>query len=346
MNKRLLAVIFFTGVIVLLILNREYKVEGDSDLKEDASGAKFAKVSYDDGYHMIQGFVFGTVYSIKYRGEEELRLKDQIEDRLNRFSLSLSPYSPNSIISRVNRGESVKVDSLFKAFFTLSKEVFTISEGAFDPTVGPLVNAWGFGTKKGRSADRDTIAKLHSLVGFDKLSLESGSVCKDVDGIVLDGSAIAKGMAVDYISELLDLSNCSNYMVEIGGEIRAKGLNSEGAIWKIGITDPNSPNDYLSVMELDNRAMATSGNYRNYYEVDGKRYAHTIDPQTGAPAENSVLSATVISSSCGLSDALATACMVLGLEKSREMTKSLENVSVVIIYDFEGENRVWQNITF
>lgn len=289
----------------------------------------------------FRGETMGTVYTIKYLDGAQRNLKNGVDSLLQVFNQSVNHYLPNSEISRFNRQDTLYFDlPYFYPVLAKSQEVYQATQGAFDPTVAPLVNAWGFGP------DTTTVpapAKVDSLlryVGFDKIKFTETYVTKTQPGVALDFSAIAKGYGVDVVGNYLLQQGIRNFMVEIGGEVVARGLNAEGNVWRIGINNPEQPGELSSAISLDNRAIATSGNYLNFYEKDGKRYAHTIDPATGYPVEHNVLSVSVIAQDCMTADAYATAFMVLGLERTKQIVS--ENpalLDVYIIYDDNGEDR-------
>ena len=285
----------------------------------------FCKAS-GKSYQKDSGFVFGTSYNITY--ESDKSLKDDITCVLDSVNNSLSPFNEKSIISDINNNKSVNVDRYFTEVFNLSKEVNKATDGAFDITVAPLVNVWGFGFKEGKFPTAHEVDSLRALVGLNKVTLIDGKIQKEDPRIMLDCSAIAKGYAVDKVGEMLARHGVQNYLVEIGGEIVSRGMNSRGKEWKIGVTKPvddslsvNSENQ--TVVTVSNSAMATSGNYRNYYIKDGHKYAHTIDPKTGYPAENDMLSATVFAKTCAEADAYATGFMTMGSAKAKALAEKL-----------------------
>lgn len=271
-------------------------------------------------YRTLQGKIFGTLYTITYEHNEDLQ--PQIVAAMQAVDNSLSPFNKKSIISHVNNNDEVHVDELFTEVFRNAEQVYKETYGAFDPTVAPLVNAWGFGFKKGTDVSATTIDSLCSLVGFNRINLDdNGHVTKEDPRIMLDFSAIAKGYGSDCVANLLDSCGVKNYMVEIGGEVVIKGHNRNGNPWGIGITKPiddslSTSQELQTVLRLTDCAIATSGNYRNFYYKDGVKYAHTIDPRTGYPVQHSLLSATVIADNCMRADALATAFMVLGVDSA------------------------------
>lgn len=291
------------------------------------------------------GSVFHTIYHIKYEGSE--LLTEKIDAELQKFNLSLNPFNPNSIISKVNQNEPVEADDWFIEVFNKAKEVSDHSEGVFDITCAPLVNLWGFGFSKMDSVTPQMIDSIKQFVGYQKVRLDGRKVIKDDPRILLNCSAIAKGYASDVIARLLEREGVENYMVEIGGEVTMKGVNPNGKCWRIGINKPEDDstgikNDVGEVVELCKKGgVATSGNYRNYYIKDGKKYAHTIDPRTGYPSEQSILSATIVADDCITADAYATAFMAMGLEKAREAAKNIPGIEYYVIYtDENGKHQI------
>ena len=296
-------------------------------------------------YQKDTGFVFGTIYNITYQNDKNL--KKDIEDALKKVDYSLSPFNKQSVISKINRNESVKADKMFTDVFTLAEKISEETDGAFDITVAPLVNAWGFGFKNDVQPTKHTIDSLKQLIGYNKVSLKDGIVRKDDDRIMLDCSAIAKGYACDVVADLLHDKGVDNFMVEIGGEIVTHGINDKRLPWKIGVTKPvddslNTNQELQTVLNVTNKAMATSGNYRNFYYKNGKKYAHTIDPKTGRPVQHNILSATVLADDCASADAYATAFMVMGLDKAKAVLDKHPELMAYFIYsDDNGDNAVW-----
>jgi len=303
-------------------------------------------------YVYNEGKIYGTIYLIVYEHPRGVDLHAKIDAELGRLNRIFSTFDTTSQISLINTNQPVVPDSLFINCFNRAREVSELSEGAFDITVAPLVNAWGFGFKHRESITQELIDSLLQLTGYRKVRLEEGRVIKDNPGIMLDMSAIAKGYTCDIIAKYLHDSGCRNYMVEIGGEVVARGINSKGKSWSIGISKPDEhalfgTQDLQAIVSLSERAMATSGNYRNFYEEGGKRYAHTIDPSTGYPVQHSLLSATVLANDCITADALATAFMVMGLEKGVELARKLPEVEVFFIYsDESGLNKIYMSDHF
>ncbi len=291
-------------------------------------------------YQIDSGEIFKTLFHIKY--EHNQSLKDEIMEELNKFDLSLNPFNNNSIISKINNNEYVVVDSFFTEVFNKATEVSRITDGMFDITVSPLINAWGFGFKNINSVTPKMIDSLQTFVGYEKISIkEDGTVSKTDPRVTLNASAIAKGYACDVIVALLKKHKIENYMVEIGGEIVAKGVNDKGDCWQIGIDKPiddstGMKHELQTILSICNKSMATSGNYRNYYVKDGVKYMHTIDPRTGYPAQQDILSATVLADDCMTADAFATAFMVMGKKQSEEIAKQIPGLLYYFIYTDEN----------
>ncbi len=296
-------------------------------------------------YQQEEGAIFGTFYHATYQCDSSLQ--EEIERELRRVDASLSPFNDSSVISRINRGENMKPDSMFVHVFRLSKEISEATRGAFDITVAPLVNAWGFGFKNEKDITPAKIDSLLQFVGFQKISLKEGEIVKQDPRVILDCSAIAKGYGSDVIAQTFERKGVKNYMVEIGGEIVVKGVNPKGKKWKVGINKPvedslSEANVVQTILNVTDIAIATSGNYRNYYYRDGKKYAHTIDPHSGYPVQHSILSSTVLAKDCATADAYATAFMVLGLEASKEVLEVHPEIQACFIYaDEKGENQLF-----
>ena len=268
-------------------------------------------------YFHNEGRVFGTYYNIRYSATTDLL--DSIDAALQAFDNSLSLFNPHSVLSAVNANRDTLTDAAFEAMWSEAERVYALSNGAFDITVAPLVKAFGFGRKSDQYSviSSQTIDSLREFVGFDKVQLVGHRVIKSDPRVQLDGGAVAKGQACDMIAAMLQRQGCANWLVDIGGEVVCHGLNAKGEPWHVGITKPNLNNegaqeDLQEILAVTDICMATSGNYRNYYYEGDERRSHTIDPRTGYPVQHSVLSATVVSSTCMRADALATACMVLG----------------------------------
>lgn len=287
-----------------------------------------------------EGLVFGTIYKITYQHQEDLH--NDIKAALMEVDNALSPYNKNSIISRINHNQDTLLNEHFTHVFELAQKISTETEGAFDITVAPLVNAWGFGFKHSIDIAPNVIDSIGQFVGYQKIRLSDGKITKDDPRTMLDCSAIAKGYGVDVVARTLDKKGVQHYMVDIGGEVVVKGKNSRMKTWRIGINKPVEDSlsinqELQTVLEVSGVGMATSGNYRKFYYKDGKRYAHTIDPRIGHPVQHSILSATVIAKDCTTADAYATAFMVMGLEKSMEFCKAHPELDAYFICDGEGD---------
>lgn len=280
------------------------------------------------------GEVFHTYYNIKY--EYNRSLKSEIEKELAKFDDSLNPFKPSSIISRINNNEDIEPDSLFIEVFNKAHEVSVISDGAFDITCSPLINAWGFGFKNIDNVTPELIDSLKTFVGYNNIYIKDGKIKKTDPRVQINASAIAKGFSADIVSRLLESYGITNYMCEIGGEIVAKGVNQRGECWRIGIDKPVDEKipdhrELQTIIQLCNKAIATSGNYRNFYNKNGKKYAHTIDPKTGYPSTNNILSISVIANDCMTADAYATAFMLVPIDEIHRIAKE-QNLDVFIIY--------------
>ena len=284
------------------------------------------------------GRVFGTFYNLTYRHPASLRA--EVDSVLRLVDFSLSPFNEQSVISRVNRNEPVVPDTMFVRVFRRSMEVSELTHGAFDITVAPLVNAWGFGFRHEQFPDTLSVDTLLSYTGWQKVRLDeaTGQVVKADPRLMLTCSAVAKGYAVDQVAGLLRGCGVEDYMVDIGGEVVVAGQNPSGTRWRIGVNKPVDDSlslnqDLQTVLQITDAAMATSGNYRNFYYRGGRKYAHTVDPRTGYPVQHSLLSATVIAPDCMTADAYATAFMVMGLDSALLMAEQLPYLQAYFIYD-------------
>ena len=295
-------------------------------------------------YQHNEGMVFGTFYKITYQYENDL--KEGIEREMKKVDDTLSPFNKNSIISAVNENKPVALNDMFMSVYDLARTVSEDTDGAFDITVAPLVNAWGFGFKHNIAPTKSTIDSIMNFVGYKKVRMMGRTIMKDDPRVMLDCSAIAKGYGSDVVAHYLESMGISNYLVEIGGEIVAKGSNPKGKPWAIGVEKPVDDSlavksELQTVLNITDMAMATSGNYRNFYYKDGKKYAHTIDPKTGHPVQHNILSATVIAKRCAMADAYATAFMVVGLDKAKEILGRHKDLKAYIIYDKGGKYGIW-----
>lgn len=296
-------------------------------------------------YQHDRGMVFGTVYHITYQSSKSLQ-KD-IEAELAKVDASLSPFNKRSIITAVNENRDTVVNKMFSDVFALAMKISDSTNGAFDITVAPLVNAWGFGFKGGAMPSRHQVDSLKALVGYHKVSLTNGRVSKTDPRIMLDCSSIAKGYGCDVVAKFLSAKGIDNYMVEIGGEIVTRGISEKRLPWKIGVTKPtddslNVNQEIQTIINVTDKAMATSGNYRNFYYKNGRKYAHTIDPSTGYPVQHNILSSTVIADDGATADAYATAFMVMGLDKAKTiLSRHPELMAYFILASDDGTNKVW-----
>lgn len=300
----------------------------------------------NSNYIAFGGFTQGTTYSITYESMDSINYQDQIEIILANFDTSLSTYNSKSLITRINNNESQTTDFYLKTVLKKSEEVYCKTNGAFDITVAPLVNAWGFGFKNKEEISNAKIDSLLNIVGFNKICIKDSVILKKDSRVTIDVNAIAQGYSVDVVADFLEKKGIINYLVEIGGEVKAKGINKKGRAWRIGIDKPfdnnNVPGENLqAIIELTNKSLATSGNYRKFYERNGVKYSHTINPKTGYPVTHSLLSTTVIANDCMTADAYATAFMVIGLEESLKLVEELPCVEAYFIYsDENGEFQV------
>jgi thiamine biosynthesis lipoprotein len=322
--------IFFALVVITFVVVALFRLKSTSE------------------HYKIAGFTQGTTYHITYENEGYGDLTAQVDSILELFDLSLSTYVEESVISKVNVNDpTVVIDDKFKTVFKEARRVFEETDGYFDITVGPVVNALGFGPEGQVEFDSLTIDSLLQFVGMDMVEIHNGKVIKEKDGIKLDVNAIAQGYSVDVIAEYLEDLGIRNYLVEIGGEIKARGKNQNREIWRIGLDNPEENNnapgaDLYTRLYLKNRSLATSGNYRRFFEKDGVKYTHSINPKTGYPVSQNLLSATIFSEDCITADAFATACMVMGLEKAKLLVQENNEISGYFIYsDDSGKYQVW-----
>ena len=296
-------------------------------------------------YQKTTDFIFGTTYNITYQCDSDL--SQGIKAELMKVDQSLSPFNENSIITAVNQNRETELDNMFLDVFNKAMAISKDTEGAFDITVAPLVNAWGFGFKNGTQPTRHQVDSLLHIVGYRKVSLVDGKIRKQDPRMMLDCSAIAKGYGSDVVARYLRSKGVTNFMVEIGGEIVTCGVNGQRLPWKIGVTKPTDDSlsvsgEIQTVLNVTDKAMATSGNYRNFYYKGGKKFAHTIDPKTGYPVQHSILSATVLATDCATADAYATSFMVMGLDKAQKVLERHPELMAYFIYsDEQGQMAVW-----
>jgi len=296
--------------------------------------------------HLIKGRTMGTTYLVKIVTADDQgvgRLKNKIDARLTEINNSMSTYKTDSEISRFNElkqtGQAFEISDDFYRVMRTASIIFELSEGAWDGTVNPLVDLWGFG-RTGRQTNlpqKQQIAELLPEIGFEKIQISTNDVLmKKSKTITLDLSSIAKGYGVDEVAQIINKAGFDDYLVEIGGEIYASGQRQDGKLWRLGINRPRKDaafNEVYKIVDLNNQAFATSGDYRNFFEVEGIRYSHVIDPRTGYPVSNGVVSVSIIADNCTLADGLATAVMVMGPEKGLDLINRLEGVEGLIIVE-------------
>lgn len=301
-------------------------------------------------YIYSEGEIFGTYYHVQYQYTEDL--KDEIQSALNKVDSSLSTYKPESVLSKINQNIPVKLDSHFVVVFNRGQEISEQTNGAFDMTVASLVNIWGFGFKKMDFPDSTKIDSLMQFVGYKNLKLTDGEILKSNPNFMLDASAIAKGYGVDVVAELFESKNIDNYLIEIGGEIRLKGQSKKLKDWTVGIDKPiegvyNEDNLVQEIISLDSGAIATSGDYRQYYYKNGQKYSHSINPKTGYPVSHNILSATVYTKDCASADAYATSFMVMEVNDTKQFSIKHPELGIYIIYAKDSlENEVWMSDAF
>lgn len=290
-------------------------------------------------YQHDEGRIFGTTYHITYQSDDNL--KKEIEETLKVVDQEFSMFNPQSTVALINEGKRPTLSDDFLEVYQLAQQVNEESDGAFDITVAPLVNAWGFGFKNQQMPNNHQIDSLRRLVGMEHVSLAGAKGSQYVrfqrPRMMLDFSAIAKGYGTDRVARLLMSHDVANFMVEIGGEVYAKGNSEKRLPWRIGVSKPvddpdNDAQELETVLNVTNQAMATSGNYRNFYYKGGRKYAHTIDPKTGRPVQHSLLSATVLAPTCAEADAYATSFMVMGLDKARQVLERKKQLKAYFIY--------------
>ena len=315
-----------------------------SENRNPESGKSNGKASY----RTASGLVFGTSYHVTYLSDTDLQ--QEIEDALAQVDNALSMFNPESTISKVNNADSITVsDTMFLEIMRLSLQISDMTGGAFDITVAPAVNAWGFGFKESESMNQSVIDSLKQIIGYRKIHEKDGFITKDDSRIMLDCSAIAKGFGSDMAARALQDNGVSDYMVEIGGEVVVSGRNPKGKLWNIGISKPvddslSVNNEIDTILSITDMAMATSGNYRNFYVKDGRKYAHTIDPHSCTPVSHNLLSATVLAPDCATADALATSMMVMGLDSALALCHRHPEIKVYLIYqDSDGQLKSAKN---
>lgn len=313
--------------------------------------------SVNEKVYLIEGEAQGSTYHIKYIAERDENLKPAIDSILEVIDRSMSTYRPDSAISKINQGDTtVVVDEHFRKVFEASQQIWQESEGLFDPTVGVLVNAWGFGKQKISEAHLPTDKKIDSLrkyVGFDKVALtEKNLIKKRYTEILFDFNAIAQGYTSDVVANYLSTRGIKNYIVEIAGEMYLKGRNTvEDKSWTIGVENPLKPlddRDLVATIQFTNEGLATSGNYRKVWiDSNGRKYVHSINPITGRATESDVLSATVVAPSTMLADGYATMFMVMGLAKSKAFLEKHPDLAVLLVYsDDKHQEAIYKTKSF
>jgi len=292
------------------------------------------------------GYAQGTSYSIKYMVNDEIDYHNQIDSLFLVIDASLSTYLSSSLISRLNKGDTgLLLDTHFVNVFNTSQQVSSRTKGLFDCTIAPLVNAWGFGVEAATDEiDSINIQKIVNQIGYENLSLQGDSLLSNPKGMTIDFNALAQGYTVDVIASFLEQRNITDFMIEVGGEIRVSGLNSRGKNWIIGIDKPNKDIDqsdrFQLKINLTNKSLATSGNYRKFYEKNNKIYSHTINPKTGFPVQHSLMSASVVADDCISADAYATAFMVMGVKETKAFLKSDTTLQAFLIYT--NQDKQWE----
>jgi thiamine biosynthesis lipoprotein len=301
------------------------------------------RINRSGPYISIAGFTQGTTYHMTYQSPDidSVDLQEEIDALLAEFDQSLSTYIDTSLISRINRNQTDRTDPYFKTVFNESNRMYELTGGAFDITVGPLIDAWGFGRGGKMEMSDEVIDSLMQYVGMPKVRIEGGRLIKDLPDIRLDVNAIAQGYSVDVVAAFLDELKVKNYMVEIGGELTTKGFSPRGDHWRVGIDKPIFGNlvpgqNLQEVIALSGQSLASSGNYRKFYEVDGQKIVHTIDPTTGYTRMSNLLSVTIVMEDCITADALATSCMVLGLEEAKKLIESQKGIEALLIFTDES----------
>lgn len=285
-------------------------------------------------YTKVMGFTQGTTYHLTYQHEKNLKL--EVDSLLAEFDTSLSTYNSASLITAINENRGTEADPFLLTVLKKAQEICELSEGAFDITIGPIANYWGFGFRNRDSVSSEGVEELLKLCGCDKFRIEGNEIIKADSMVLLNVNAIAQGYAVDVVCEFLESRGIVDYMVEIGGELKVKGKNPKGDKWQLGINRPvddstNVNNEIQEVLSMTDMALATSGNYRKFYVEDGTKFSHTLDPATGFPVKHNLLSASVIGRSCMDADAYATVFMVMGLERSLEFLKQHPEIEAYLI---------------
>ena len=286
----------------------------------------------------MTGAAQGTYYAITYCSDNNENLQPAVDSLLKQFDKSVSSYLPTSVISRLNNNDtSVTADPIYETIFRKSMEVSASTDGAFDVTVGPLVEAWGFGFKRKEKVDKAMVDSLLPLVGYRNVQLSKGKLIKADPRIQIDFDAIAQGYSSDWLALFFEKKGIQNYLIDVGGEVLAHGSKPDGQLWSVAIEMPSKNSEderkILAILTMKNRAISTSGSYRKYYEENGVRYSHTIDPSNGYPVRHNLLSVSVVAKDCMTADAYATAFMVMGLEKSKVFLARNSDIEAYFISD-------------
>ena len=285
---------------------------------------------------VLQGLAQGSYYAVTYFDEQNRNFQREIDSIFHAVDMSVNLWVDSSVICKVNRNEEVALDSIFIDNFNIAQEAARLSDGYFDPTISPIVAAWGFSNKTGDSITPQLIDSLKQLVDYRKIRIESGKVVKENPAITLDFNAIAQGYTTDLIAQFLESRGIKNYLVDTGGEIMARGEKPDGNPWIVGIEKPAENWDSDRILQtciaLRDKGLVTSGSTRKYVERNGKRYSHCIDPKTGYPVEHSVLSVTILAKNSVWADALASICMVMGMERSLPLIQSMDGVEAYYIF--------------
>lgn len=288
----------------------------------------------------FQGETQGTYYLVRYYDQDGRDLQDDIESLLKDFDQSLSLWVNNSVISKLNRNEEVELDKYFIENYKLSMRIAKETRGAFDFTMGPLIEAWGFGFREKIKLTQEKVDSIKGFIGFEKVSLENSKIIKEDPRIELNFNAIAQGYSVDLIGKFLNEKGIKNFLIDVGGEIISQGSKPNNVAWLVGIQKPTEEADGAIEaqvrVELTNKAFVTSGSYRKFYEEDGKRYSHIIDPVSGYPITHSLISVTVLANTCAEADGYATAFMVMGIEKAFKFVQARNDLEVFFIYEENG----------
>lgn len=296
---------------------------------------------------VVNGEAQGTYYAITYFADHEIFTKQQFDSILSKYDLSASNYNDASIISKVNANIEVGLDSIFLGNFNLAMRISAESDGEFDITVRPLVELWGFGKKAPHEVAKADVDSVLKFVGYNKVRISEGKIVKDDPRLQLDFNAIAQGYAVDFVGNILASKGVKIFLVDIGGEVMGAGKKPDGTNWKVGVERPKDGAEYgesmSAIITIENKGLATSGNYRKYYEMKGQKFSHTISPKNGYPVRKNLLSATVIAETAAEADAYATTFMVLGLEKTKEFLSRHPNLGALLIYSDEAGNFVNYN---